>query len=290
MPILPQEKRWESRYLLLPVGIAAKKWRKRERKMLERVRNLNRYQKGILLLLLVMALVFAGVYSAVISREGFLYKDEILVPGFENGSVIYSGKIQGMDCTFTVSPDKAVLFRCGNTSYGPYTAVEDPTAIPENDSSRDHMTGVEVRNQDKVIFRGGIMSVGSPNSHWIMVDEEGLVSNFTSYAVMSDGTVISGDGKRVDPMEPSVSHVLRLMQGPELTHKGDWYAWISGLFVSVIAVVSILFADELFRLSLAFQVRNVEHVEPSDWEIMGRYVGWTVMTVCVLVIYITGLQ
>jgi hypothetical protein len=91
-------------------------------------------------------------------------------------------------------------------------------------------------------------------------------------------------------MEPSASTVLRLMEGPELTHKGEWFAWFGGLFISLITVVSILFADELFRLHLVFRVRDVELVEPSDWEIAGRYIGWTLMGVLVLATYIMGLK
>ena len=63
-----------------------------------------------------------------------------------------------------------------------------------------------------------------------------------------------------------------------------------GLLISAVTVVTMLFADELFRLGLIFRVRNVEQVEPSDWEFFSRYVGWTVLTVTAFVIYITGLQ
>ena len=48
--------------------------------------------------------------------------------------------------------------------------------------------------------------------------------------------------------------------------------------------------DELFRWNLAFQIRNVENAEPSDWEIAGRYSGWTGMVIMALVIFIMGLQ
>jgi hypothetical protein len=51
-----------------------------------------------------------------------------------------------------------------------------------------------------------------------------------------------------------------------------------------------LFADELFRLELAFKVRNVDKVEPSEWEITGRYIGWLVLPIIALAIYIMGLQ
>ena len=60
---------------------------------MERVKNLDRYQKGILLLLAVMIVVFGVIYGIVTSRVGFLYKDAILRPTEENGNTIYSGKL-----------------------------------------------------------------------------------------------------------------------------------------------------------------------------------------------------
>ena len=62
------------------------------------------------------------------------------------------------------------------------------------------------------------------------------------------------------------------------------------MFISLIAAVSILFADELFRWGLVFRVRDVDLVEPSDWEIAGRYIGWTLMTVMAFAAYMMGLQ
>ena len=67
-------------------------------------------------------------------------------------------------------------------------------------------------------------------------------------------------------------------------------AWFGAVFICILNALSIFFADELFRWNLAFQIRNVDHAEPSDWEIAGRYIGWTVMTIMALVIFITGLQ
>ena len=62
------------------------------------------------------------------------------------------------------------------------------------------------------------------------------------------------------------------------------------VFICVLNAVSILFADELFRWNLAFQIRNVDHAEPSDLEIAGRYIGWTAILIVALVIFIMGLQ
>lgn len=255
-----------------------------------RFKELDRYQKGILLLLVAMIVVFGVVYSVVSSRVGFLYMDKILQPSEENGNTIYSGMIRGQESSFIVTPEREVTFHHGDKVYGPYTAKEDPTAIPEDDDFSAHMTGVEVKDGDEIIFRGGIFEMGGTDSFWMLINEDGTNAGFTITATMSDGTVVDGDGNVVDQMEPSVSTILELMDGPELTKKGQWLAWFGGIFISIMAAVSILFADELFRWNLAFQIRNVDRAEPSDWEIAGRYIGWTALTIIAFVIYIMGLQ
>lgn len=257
---------------------------------MERIKELNRYQKGILILLVVMIIVFGVIYSVVSSRVGYSYMDIIFLPSEENGNTVYSGTIRGKESRFIVTPEKAVTFLHGEKVYGTYTAKEDPTAIPEDDDFSAHMTGIEVKNGDEVIFRGGVFEMGGSDSFWMLINEDGTNASFTITATMSDGTVVDGDGNVVDEVEPSVSTILELMEGPELTKKGQWGAWIGGIFISIVTAISILFADELFRWNLAFQIRNVDHAEPSDWEIAGRYIGWTALTIMVLVINIMGLQ
>lgn len=58
----------------------------------------------------------------------------------------------------------------------------------------------------------------------------------------------------------------------------------------VATAVSMLVADELFRIQLSFSIRNVEDAEPSDWEIFGRYVTWTVVPILALLAFIIGLR
>ena len=81
-----------------------------------------------------------------------------------------------------------------------------------------------------------------------------------------------------------------MLNEPELTHKGEAYVWVAAVFICILNALTILFADELFRWDLAFRIRNTEKVEPSEWEIAGRYIGWTVMTIMALVIFVMGLQ
>lgn len=84
---------------------------------MERIKSLNRYQKGILIFMIAMALVFAVVYPFTISKVGFEYKDTIFVPSYEKDSTVYSGKIHGRQAHFTVSEDKTIIFQYGDKTY-----------------------------------------------------------------------------------------------------------------------------------------------------------------------------
>lgn len=70
---------------------------------MERIKNLNLYQKAVLVFMIIISLVFSVVYSRTISKVGFEYKDTILVPSQDNGSTVYSGKIQGQQAHLVVS-------------------------------------------------------------------------------------------------------------------------------------------------------------------------------------------
>ena len=248
-------------------------------------RNLNRLQQVLLILLLAMALIYAPVYSVVISRVGFKYEDSILIPAGDSGNTTYTGTIDGEEAVFTVTSDSVTL-RYGSKIYGPYTVREDVSAIPKDHVAADYMTGVEILDGEEIFFRGGVYGSGNDLT---LYDEDGSLSGFTSYAVASDGTILGGNGTIVDPMEPSAKTILRLLDGPELTHKGDWRGWLTGVLISALTAVTILFADELFYLNLAFRIRDAEYAEPSEWELTSRNIGWVIMTIMVLVIYTAGL-
>ncbi len=256
---------------------------------MERIRNLTAYQKSILLILLAMAVAFAILYGVVSSRVGFAYQDAILVPNTQDGTTVYSGKIQGIPCNFTVSQDKTVTFLFGDKDYGPYTAQEDPSAIPEGTAASPYVTGLVMRDNGRILFRGSLRSGPGNYGEWTLFDENGELYGFTVTATMSDGTVVDGTGKRIDPMAPSVYTILRLMHGPELTHKGMWPIWALGVFMSLVCALSILFADELFHWWLSLRIQNPYSVDPSDWEIAGRYIGWTILPIAALALYIFGL-
>ena len=256
---------------------------------MERIRDLDRFQKIILVMLLAMAIIFGVTYWRVTGKVGFMYQDTVLPLTEENGNRIYSGEIRGTSAVFTVTADKTVTFQYGDRRYGPYTAKLDPTAVPEDSNLAEYMTGFEVLENGEVFYRGGVMDTGT-DSGWMLFDEDGTYGGVFITATMSVGTVVDGDGNVVDTMKPRVYDILSLMEGPELTHKGMWIGWFGGLFISLMTAVSILFADELFRWSLLWRVRDVDSAEPSDWFLATRYIGWMILPVMAFALYMVGLR
>lgn len=244
------------------------------------------YQTVILILMIVMALVFTVIYFVANSRVGFEYQGAILVPSQEHGSTVYSGKIQGQSARFTVSEDKMVVFQCGSKTYGPYTAKEDPTAIPKDSEMAQDMIGVELRQGEEILFRGGIWKAG--NSNWL-INEDGTWAIGTSY-VDSSGIRKDENGNPVDTLKPPVTTILELMKGPKLTRKGSWGLWFVGVLLCGMNTLSIFFADALFFWRLRLRVRNAEDVEPSNFELASRCFAWTLVTIMAFALFISGLR
>lgn len=157
---------------------------------MERIKTLNYYQKGIIIVMVAMILIFAVIYPKTISRVGYRYNDEILVPNQENGNIVYSGKINGVPTQFIVSKEKSIVLQHGDKTYGPYTMKEDPTAIPKDEELAEQMIGVEICNNDKVLFRGGVLDF--VDDYWLY-NEDGTLDNFGF-------TYVTGDGIERDEM------------------------------------------------------------------------------------------
>ena len=250
---------------------------------MERFWTLNRYQKAILCILVLMVLGFGVLYAVTSTQMGYAYHDALLIPTQEGGNTVYSGEIDGMPSSFTITPDKTVTYQYGLKTYGPYTVLEDETIVPKGHGGK----GVEVRCGEEIIFRGSVVNLSY--GMWL-TNEDGSSFGGNITVASSNGIIYDENGHIIDQNEPSVGTVIQLALGPELTHRGHWIVWFVGLAMCVASAVSILFADELFRWNLAFRVRDAYDVEPSDWEISSRYIGWTLEPIFAFIIFILGLQ
>lgn len=95
-----------------------------------------------------------------------------------------------------MSADKIVEFQYGDTFYGPYTAKEDSTAIPEDRELRDSMIGVELYNGNEIIFRGGVFEHADG---WWLFNEDGSLENIGISWTTSNGIEMDENGKVIDP-------------------------------------------------------------------------------------------
>ena len=121
-------------------------------------KSLNRYQKGVLIFMIAMALAFQA--------------------------------------HFMVSKDKTVVFQYGDKTYGPYTAKEDPAAIPRNIEMSEYMTGMELRQGEDILFRGGVLET---EDLYLLYNEDGTLDNLGFSYVTSDGIERNENGDIIDP-------------------------------------------------------------------------------------------
>lgn len=235
---------------------------------------LTRPQQVLLLLQAALILMFAVLYSTV-GRQKVIWYNGAPLQQHKSGTVTtYSGKLDGQAVSFTVSPGPVVEYRLGGTLYGPYSISFDSSAV-SSELDASIYTGVEVRDGGEVLFRGAYS------------DEPGTFLLFTEGDSMSPS--IRFVEMTTSNSAPSVYWILQIAIAPEVVQRGSWSGFWTGVFVCVMCAISILYADALFRLRLAFRVRNAEDAEPSDWELSARWISWGGLTICAFALFLAGL-
>ena len=255
---------------------------------MERIKNLSKYQKMILVLLLLLLVVFTVAYSVISARVGYAYKGAILIPQEEDGGVVYTGRVNGENLQISSTWDypvtvQTVTFRYEQQTYGPYTLKRAPDAAPKGED----LPGVELRQGDKVLFRGGVLRTDDHQT--ILLNEDGSLHGTPFTYATDDGIERDENGNPVDHREPSVHTILEIAGGPSMTSKGQWILWFMGVLISGITAILVLFPDELFRWKMSFRIHNVYAAEPSDWELTVRHSSWIILLATTLIAYIVGL-
>ena len=250
-------------------------------------------QRVMILIQAFLILLFLILYCTVGRQQVITYQDEYLRCRTAGGVTTYSGRIDGQKAVFTVSPGPVVEYRRGDTLYGPYTVVFDPTAVldeedkPFNLTSTKSLVGVEVWEGETRLFRGAYQNTGS-----------------TFYLVDTNGDMIFSDGMIRFQVETSTGTttayafgkapgpytILKLAIAPDVVRRGSFGIFLLGVLVCVLCAVSILYADALFRWNLRFIISEPESAEPSDWELFSRWIGWIALTIAALVFFIMGLN
>ena len=235
-------------------------------KLIKRLKALGRFQKGVLIALLIMIAAFTALYIGANRRELVRYGDSFLTKKQSGASTVYSGRLLGRPVEFIVSGDRSVTYKIADKKYGPYTVLIDDSAIPELYASKADF-GVELRLGEKIVFRGAAlksMSEYSPE-YWF----------FSEYGPDSD--------------EPLAEDLLKFAFGPATERRGNWFVFFFGVCFCAMIAVDVLFADELFRYLLSFRIREPEKAEPSDWELERRHIGWILAPFMTAIFFVWGL-
>ncbi len=254
---------------------------------MEQKKLFNIYQIVILIITIALALIFTVIYPVTIYRTGFEFNNVILVPRKENGVKTYSGKIHGEQAVFALTEDKSLTFTCGEKTYGPYTLREDSSAIPSDLDNKEYATGIEIWEGKEIYFRGAVQDYGHIK---FLYNEDGTPESLKITVTMEDGREYDEDGNPIDHLRPGATTILELINGPELTHKGQWPLYFLGLVICIVNVFYLIFADELYYIQMSRRMVNASEAIPSDWEITGRYISWTLLPILAFLVFMQGLQ
>ena len=250
------------------------------------IHRLDRFQKGLLLVMLAMILIFAVVYPLTMKIVGIRYQDKFLVAKDGNGSTTFSEPRKGQQLSIITYDHGAVEFHINNRHYGPYTAKKDPSAIPAQHQYANHMTGLEIREGEHIVFRGGYFYTSGV---LFLYNEDGAsVSNVT--ITSQTGSVYDENGVLVDQTKPSIGTILMFLEGPELTHRGTGIFWFLGLFLCIINAISICFAEQLFYFYTSLRWSNPHQAHPSQLYIASRCLSWIIIVCGALYLFIIGLR
>ncbi len=230
--------------------------------MKTRFHRLTRAQKIVLLVTVLLVLVFTVLYPLAFFQQGNWYGGSFLTFSQNRETVTYTGRVEGEPLTITVDGDKTISTQWGDVRRGPYTVREDPTALPQE--AWGGMTGVEVREGDNLLLRGG----WQPDMDAAMTQDGRLLFSAVS---------------------PFPADILRLWSGPVLVRRANIGWYFPGLLLAVLGILSLLFAEELFRWNLSWQISDPDSAEPTGWEIGRRTVYAALFALLALVCWIMGL-
>lgn len=242
-------------------------------------------QRVLFCLQAFLVVLFLILYSTVGKQQVLYYRDTTLRCFGTETATVYAGKLDGTSITFSVS-ENHMEYRYGDKVIH-YTVLQDPSAIPaketmeQMDGMHYALTGVEIRKDSDLLFRGAYLSL---SNRMILFDENGTATNLWASSFSSDGNT---SAKTIP--DPSAATVLSFLYDPDVVQRANFMGLLCGMFLCVICMVSMLYADKLFRRNLRFKIRNAEDAEPSDWELTSRWIGWVTITCLALFIFILGL-
>lgn len=249
--------------------------------MREKWEEMSLLRRILVVILAVMIVGFGAATLIAGGQKGIEYRDTLLRLTQEGEVRRYAGRVDWKRTEFTVYPGKTVEYHWGDEGYGPYQIVEDPAAAPEH-----YMTGLEIYQDGKRVFRGGY----KPGGSWLVLyGEDGEPFGMVDLTFSSGGKTYDSNGKELtarDLHAPDLSTVARLaMDEPELTHRGNFGLYLLVTLLAVFNMFQICFPGLMFRWSIRWHVRDPYAAEPSDFYIFMERAEWVFLTGMAAILY-----
>lgn len=256
----------------------------------DRWSEMSRGRRIILLIHPVLFLLALVLHLTLGQQQVASYRDGHLRYERQGEAAVYSGRVEGYQVKYVVSPGPVVEFWLDGELDSTYTITEDPTAIPEAGEapmfgSSEDLIGIEIRKDGGVWFRGAYPAWGGFSAYapyYWLVDENGKSDSSGST------TIVVGTSTPPPDPAPTPKNILSMADGPEVSRRGSTEFILLGLLVSAVCLVTLLFEDQLFRWNLSFQIQDPDRAEPSDWELFSRWAGWVVLTGVALLCFTLG--
>ncbi len=240
-------------------------------------KEMSLFRRVMVLLMAAMILCFCVLTVVSVTREGIAYSGEFHIRTMGGEDAVYTGEVGGQLSRFTVSAG-TLTYRWGEYTYGPYRLRYDDTARPEGWTKGD---GIVITRGEEVIFEGGRSGDTLWHKDGTAYSSSGVVISTGDRHYDSEGRLVTEEERR----EPGLSTVVRLLQEPELTHRGSIGVYLLVTLLAGLNILLILFPDFFFRWNFRFSVRNYEDMEPSDLTLAMRPVSWVVLAAMTLGLY-----
>lgn len=243
------------------------------------------YRRAMLAVTVGLMVLATVLYLTVGSRKGIEYGSSFYALTTEDGTMTYTGNTHewregntiiqsnvGWETVYTVAeaPEGyTVECRMGNETYGPYqVAAVDLADLSTRVLGFYLDGGMEITNvtTGERLFRGGYIRSSSGYAFLLDENKEGEASSIGDFAPPKPKA------------GPDCDDLYHFTFGAEasMTRKANWLYYFCALLFAVFNTVSLLYAEDLFTFHMSFRVADPANVEPSEWELFSRHVGWAV--------------
>ena len=235
--------------------------------------DLSKLQKGILMTLLAMTVLFAVLTGVVRSQKGVLFEETLMDVTIEEGKTVYTGKIQGVPVAITVSRGDGtdiVTYQAEDAEADVYT-MEYPLEPIQTDG-HGMVPGIRILKNGNVLFRGAY----DPDGEFLAwFDENGDWDAGITITGVYDGYARN--------LELSKGNVMYFANDPELTARGSWGLYLLLVLITAVLAFDVWYPTALFYLQHSCDVRDPE---PSDFYIASQKISWVVYTCALLCAHI----